>query len=196
MHDNFTKDLYGLILMGGQSSRMGTDKSSLEYHGQPHAEFMFELVKGILPDTFVSVREDQQVSFTDQTIQDNFSTKGPINGILSAMTLHPDKAWLVLAVDLPFVTEQTIHQLISSRNTSKMATALATKESGLPEPLVAIWEPNSAEALKEHHLVEDKRCPRKFLINSDIELVHPQDDLELYNANNPDEYKEAKSMIK
>lgn len=189
-------NLYGLILMGGQSSRMGTDKSSLEYHGQPHAEFMFELVKSILPNTFVSVREGQEVSFTDQAIQDNFPTKGPINGILSAMTQHSDKAWLVLAVDLPFVTEQTIHHLIASRNTEKIATAFATKESGLPEPLVAIWEHHAIEALKEHHLVEDKRCPRKFLINSDIELVHPQDDLELYNANNPEEFEQAKSMIK
>ncbi len=175
---------------------MGTDKSSLEYHGQPHAEFMFELVKSILPNTFVSVREGQEVSFTDQAIQDNFPTKGPINGILSAMTQHSDKAWLVLAVDLPFVTEQTIHHLIASRNTEKIATAFATKESGLPEPLVAIWEHHAIEALKEHHLVEDKRCPRKFLINSDIELVHPQDDLELYNANNPEEFEQAKSMIK
>lgn len=190
------ENLYGLILMGGQSSRMGTDKSSLEYHGKPHAEFMYELVKGILPNTFISVRDDQSVSFTDQTIKDAFPTKGPINGILSAMEAHPDKAWLVLAVDLPFVSEQTIHQLIAARNTSKIATAFATKESGLPEPLVAIWEPHSTEALKEHHLVEDKRCPRKFLINSDIELVHPQDDLELYNANNPEEFEEAKSMIK
>ncbi len=175
---------------------MGTDKSSLDYHGKPHVEFMFELVKNILPNTFISVREDQTVSFTDQIIKDSFPTKGPINGILSAMTAYPEKVWLVLAVDLPFVTEQTIHQLIASRNSSKMATAFATKESGLPEPLVAIWEPHAVEALKEHHLVEDKRCPRKFLINSDIELVHPQDDIELYNANNPAEFEQAKSMIK
>ncbi len=196
MHNDYTENLYGLILMGGQSSRMGTDKSSLEYHGRPHAEFMFELVNGILPNTFVSVRENQHVPFTNQTIQDNYPTKGPINGILSAMTQYPDKAWLVLAVDLPFVTEQTIHHLISSRNTRKLATAFATKESGLPEPLVAIWEPHSVEALREHHLIEDKRCPRKFLINNDIELVHPKDDLELYNANNPEEFEQAKSMIK
>ncbi len=190
------ENLHGLILMGGQSSRMGTDKSSLEYHGKPQAEFMYELVKGILPNTFISVREDQSVSFTDQTIKDAFPTKGPINGILSAMAAHPNKAWLVLAVDLPFVTEETIYQLIAARNTSKMATAFATRENGLPEPLVAIWEPHSMEALKEHLLVNEKGCPRKFLIQNDIELVHPQDDLELYNANNPEEFEQAKSMIK
>lgn len=182
--------------MGGQSSRMGTDKSALEYHGKPQVEHMFELVQSILPNTFVSVRKGQEVSFTDQTIQDQFPTKGPINGILSAMTQYPDKAWLVLAVDLPFVTEQTINQLIKERNPNKLATAFATMESGLPEPLVAIWEPQAIEPLKEHHLVEDKRCPRKFLINSDIELIHPESDKELFNANNPEEFEQAKSMIK
>jgi molybdopterin-guanine dinucleotide biosynthesis protein A len=174
---------------------MGTDKSELDYHGRPQVEYMFELVKNLLPNTFVSVRSDQQVDFTDQVIPDSFPTKGPINGILSAMTLQPDKAWLVLAVDLPFVNEQTISHLISSRNTSKLATAFATKESELPEPLVAIWEPQSLEALKEHHLVEDKRCPRKFLMGNDIQLVFPSKDLELFNANNPEEFKQAKSMI-
>ena len=81
-------DLYGLILAGGQSSRMGRDKAGLDYHGQPHAEYLFHLVSGLLPNTFVSVREGHS-TFTDRVIRDSFPTKGPINGILSAMKAHP-----------------------------------------------------------------------------------------------------------
>ena len=191
-----TDDLYGLVLMGGQSSRMGTDKSALDYHGKPHVEFMYELVSSVVSKAFVSVKEgSKQPEFTDQVIADAYEQGGPINGILSAMSQFPDKAWLVLAVDMPFVNEQTIRQLITERNKSKIATAFATKESSLPEPLAAIWEPRAEEPLKQHYIVEDKRCPRKFLIDKDIELVYPADDLELYNANNPDEYQHAKSLI-
>ena len=191
-----TDDLYGLVLMGGQSSRMGTDKSAPDYHGKPHVEFMYELVSSMVSEVFVSVKgESKQPEFTDQVIVDAYEQGGPINGILSAMTQFPDKAWLVLAVDMPFVNEQTIQQLITERNKSKIVTAFATKESRLPEPLAAIWEPRAEELLKQHYIVEDKRCPRKFLIDKDIELVHPADDLELYNANNPDEYQHAKLLI-
>ncbi len=188
-------DIHGLLLVGGQSSRMGTDKAAIEYHGRPHAEHLFELMKKILPKVYVSVREGQKASFTDEVIQDQFPTKGPINGILSAMDRHPDKAWLVLAVDLPFVDEGTIKQLIQMRDPAKMATAFATNESGLPEPLIAIWEPNALESLKQHHLEEDKNCPRKFLINNNVELVKPKSDQELYNANSPEEYQQAKNLI-
>lgn len=191
-----TDDLYGLILMGGQSSRMGKDKSALDYHGKPQVEFMYELVSSLVAKTFVSVKDQSKPpGFTEHFIEDAYEQGGPINGILSAMTQFPDKAWLVLAVDMPFVNEETIKQLIEYRNRDKIATAFATKESGLPEPLAAIWEAGTQELLKQHYLVEDKRCPRKFMMDKDIELVYPKDDLELYNANNPDEYQHAKSLI-
>ncbi|MEM7297567.1 MAG: NTP transferase domain-containing protein [Bacteroidota bacterium] len=192
-----TNDLYGLILMGGKSSRMGTDKSELNYHGKPHVEFMYELASSLVSKAFVSVKDESaKPNFTDLFISDSYELGGPINGILSAMTQFPDKAWLVLAVDMPFVNELTIRQLLESRNKEKIATAFATRESGLPEPLAAIWEPGSRELLRQHYLVEDKKCPRGFLMEKDIELVYPKNDLELYNANNPDEYEHAKSLIK
>ena len=188
-------DLYGLILTGGQSSRMGKDKSLLEYHAKPQSQYLYELVKEFLPNTYLSVRENQEVNFESKVIEDKLETKGPINGILSAMAAFPEKAWLVLACDLPLISKETIKQLIDSRDKSKLATAYATEKTGLPEPLVAIWEYSALEALNHHHLVEEKNCPRKFLLNSDIKLIIPQDDLVLYNANDPEEYKKAKEIL-
>lgn len=187
---------YGLILAGGQSSRMGKDKSALNYHGQPQLEFLFNLLRKLVEKTYVSVRKGQSVSFTDQVIEDRFSTKGPINGILSALSAWPDKSWLVLAVDLPFISQQTIEQLIEGRDKTSLATAFATKESGLPEPLVALWEARSRPILKKFHIDEDMRCPRKFMLSHQVHLIHPTDDRELYNANYPEEYQFAKSLIK
>ncbi len=189
-------DLNGLILTGGKSSRMGEDKSLIEYHSKPQSQHLYELVKEFLPNTYLSVREGQQFDYNGDVIQDQLSTKGPINGILSAMKLYPNKAWLVLACDLPLISKKTIKQLVEARDPSKLATAFATEKTGLPEPLVAIWEYAALEPLNHHHLVEEKNCPRKFLLNNEIKIITPQDDLELYNANNPDEYKEAKAFLK
>ncbi|MCP4456781.1 MAG: molybdenum cofactor guanylyltransferase, partial [Cytophagales bacterium] len=152
-------DLNGLILTGGKSSRMGEDKSLIEYHSKPQSQYLYELVKEFLPNTYLSVRGGQQFNYQCDVIEDQLSTKGPINGILSAMKLYPDKAWLVLACDLPLMTRETIKYLIEERDQSKLATAYATDKTGLPEPLVAIWEYSALEALSQHHLVEEKNCP-------------------------------------
>jgi len=187
-------DLYGLILMGGSSTRMGHDKALIAYHHKPQAHHIFELLSSVLSNTFVSVRQGQMCTFTERIIEDTLDSKGPINGILSAMQCHPDKAWIVLACDLPLVSERSIRQLIQARDTNKLATAFAG-ESQLPEPLMAIWESAAYPHLRRHHLDEGKNCPRKFLINSDIQLVAPADERELFNANSPDEYQIAKQWI-
>ena len=119
---------------------------------------------------------------------------GPLNGLLSAHHQYPDKAWLVLAVDLPHITTQTIQKLLKERDSSKMATAYATTASNLPEPLIAVWE--SASLVKaEVYAKADKFCPRKFLISEDIKMVFPANDEELFNANFYADYLEAKNRI-
>lgn len=187
-------NLFGLILIGGQSTRMGKDKAILDYHGKPQAQYLFELLQEFVPNTFISVKEGQDCDFTDQVIYDSFDSKGPINGILSAMKACPDKAFLVLACDLPMVSGHSIEFLIANRDASKIATAYVGHQE-LPEPLMAIWEPGALDALIQHHVQEGKNCPRKFLINSDIKLIQPIDERITFNANSPEEYQQAKEWI-
>ena len=189
-------DLYGLILAGGKSSRMGTDKGLLQYHGKPQREYLFELAQTVCERVFYSIREDQQATFNPhESITDRNEYRGPFNGMLSANTAFSNKAWLVLACDLPLIDSAAIKQLVTERNPSKVATAFATQKSGLPEPLVAIWEPQGLQQAKDYLKTTDSSCPRKFLINSDIKLVHPKNDAVLYNANSQEEFEHVKSLL-
>ncbi len=183
---------YGLILMGGQSTRMGRDKSKLDYHGRPHGEHLFKLLSDFLPKVYVSVRPDQEVSFTNQLVPDQFDIGGPLNGILSAMTSFPNKSWLVLAVDLPFISPPSISRLLESRNSNYYCTAFALSSSRLPEPLAAIWEAHGQSELK-NYVEGGGKSPRDFLMHHGTPLVYPENDLELMNANTPEEYAAVKS---
>jgi molybdopterin-guanine dinucleotide biosynthesis protein A len=120
--------------------------------------------------------------------------KGPLNGILSAHHAYPDKAWLVVAVDLPHLTNETIAQLINQRDSQKLATAYATTQSKLPEPLIAIWEPETLKKA-ETYIQNGSTCPRKFLIGQEIKTIFPADDAELFNANYYNDYLEAKNRM-
>jgi molybdopterin-guanine dinucleotide biosynthesis protein A len=80
--------------------------------------------------------------------------------------------------------------LIFARQPQRLATAYRSSHDGLPEPLCAIYEPASREPLLAH-VAKGKDCPRKFLINSDVQLIDEPNPRALDNVNTPDEYGSA-----
>lgn len=191
-----TSTLAGLVLAGGKSTRMHTDKTLLSYHGKPQREHLYELLKGYCEQVFLSCRQDQidELFGNFNIIPDTFLGLGPMGALLSAFRSHPDRAWLVLACDLPLLSRESLQFLIDNRNPSKIATAFRNPESAFPEPLITIWEPKSYQILL-NSLRMGSSCPRKILINSDIELLEAPAAGELKNVNRPEEYEEVMEIL-
>jgi molybdopterin-guanine dinucleotide biosynthesis protein A len=189
--------LYGLVLAGGASRRMRTDKAALEYQGRPQLERAYELLARYCEKTFVSVRRDQgadplRAQFPQ--IVDAYDDLGPMAGIASAQTQHPASAWLVLACDLPFVTPAALERLIDSRSMATPAIAFRSTHDGLPEPLCAIYEPATRAAVAES-IASGRSCPRKLLIRLAVPLLDPVWHAALDNVNTPDEYAAATAAL-
>lgn len=180
----------GLVLTGGKSTRMGTDKSELNYFGKPQKEYAKELLDKHLAETFYSV---QNKSNKSNEIHDTFLNLGPFGGICSAFQKDPNSAWLVLATDVPFVDNKLIELLLSKRNPSKVATAIKGKGKQFPEPLITIYEPKAYTKLLQY-LAQGYSCPRKMLINSEVEIVEVDDNL-IRNINTPEEFEVAKKEL-
>nr|WP_298926639.1 NTP transferase domain-containing protein [uncultured Allomuricauda sp.] len=189
--------LYGLVLAGGKSTRMGSDKGLIKYHSVPQQEHLYKLLEHTCDNVFLSVREEQQSIMDNHfsIIVDQNEYRGPFNGILSAYKSYPDVAWLVLACDLPLIDLEALKNLADSRNQKKLATSYATKKTNLPEPLITIWEPEGLRKAIAYLQTSESTCPRKFLINSDVELVNPKHDEVLYNANSISDYEFIKSKL-
>ncbi len=188
-----------LILKGGKSTRMGTDKSLLEYHGQPQSEYLYEQFSKIFlhynetqKGVYFSVREEQENS--ENFIIDKFKDLGPFGGICSAFQENPNTAWFVIATDVPYVNLKMIHTLLKHRNPKKIATAFKGKDSEFPEPLITIWEPKAYPVLLSY-LSQGYSCPRKVLINSEVEIVEVDNHF-IQNINTPEEYQKAKKEFK
>ena len=180
--------LRGLVLAGGRSERMQTDKGALRYHSRDQRQHTAALLAEFCPDVRVSVRPDQASELPAGLVAlpDTFLNLGPLGGILSAFQADPNAAWLVLACDLPFLTRDTLENLVSNRQPARMATSFRSPWDAFPEPLVSIWEPRSYGQLLRF-LSLGYSCPRKALINADTELLAPPVPGELRNVNTPEE---------
>ncbi len=182
--------LKGLILAGGQSTRMGKDKGLIEYFGKPHREYLYDLVAPFCTETYLSVRAGQSgINGKFPVIEDTFLGLGPKSAILSAFREDPNAAWLVLACDYPLMNKKTLEQLVNHRNPSCLATAFNSPHNKFPEPLITIWEPRSYAVLLQF-LAQGYSCPRKVLINSNVHLIDPKQPEIFQNVNHPEEYEQ------
>ena len=189
--------IYGLVLAGGASKRMQRDKAALKIQGKTQLQRAFELASRHLDKVFVSVRTDQTSDPSRSQlpmIVDSVAGAGPIVGIRSALAAHPEVAWLVLACDLPFLSDAAIEELLRRRDPSALATAYKSAHDGLPEPLCAIWEPAAAPVLVDYQSAGSD-CPRKFLIRHGAHLLDLPDRRALDNVNTPEEYSQALAAL-
>ena len=194
---NSTPPLAGLVLAGGLSSRMQRDKATLAYQGRSQLQRAFELLSRHVQPVFVSVRAAQAADPARAhypLIVDAVDGEGPMAGIRSALAHDPAAAWLVLACDLPFLSDAVLAQLVAARDPARTATAYRSSHDGLPEPLCAIFEPRAAAQLAEAQ-GHGRSCPRRFLINADARLIDPFEPRALDNINTPEEYRAALAAL-
>ena len=165
---------------------MGHDKGAIDYHGKPQREYMADLLSEFCEEVFLSVRPNQQLESNYPVLKDTFLGMGPYGGILSAFKKDPNAAWFVVATDIPFVNKTALQKLFDQRNLSKVATCFHNEESGFPEPLISIWEPRAYPTLLRF-LGDGYNCPRKVLINSDVEEIEVPNKKVFTNVNTPED---------
>lgn len=181
--------VYGLVLAGGESRRMGRDKALLQHDGQSQLARLVGLLESMVDRVFVSTRASQRddperARFSQ--IVDKYEQMGPLAGILSAQEAYPDADWIVVACDLPNVDESTLACLLEQTSTEHPFTAFVSSHDGLPEPLCACYRAGSIAILREF-ADQGIVCPRKILIRSDTHLLEQPDPRALDNVNTPED---------
>lgn len=182
-------ELYGLVLIGGRSKRMGQDKSLMAFHDQDQRTHHYHLLHKHCAGVYLSCNQDQAETLALPFIVD-FDEQGPLSGILSAFHLHPTTAWLVLACDMPFVTDDLISELVCHRDPAKLATCFTHQ---FPEPLCAIYEPASYP-LMNSWMAKGNLSPRDFLQHHDIATIPHASSNAFHNINTPQDVKKFGSQ--
>jgi molybdenum cofactor guanylyltransferase len=178
--------LFGLVLAGGMSSRMGHDKSLITYHDKPQREYLFDLLNKFCVKVFTSCKATDEIPPHLNPLPDKFDIHSPLNGIISAFEMRNDVAWLSIAVDMPLIDEKTVDYLLFHRSPTHMATCFFDSDGKNPEPLLTIWEPKAATAL--HNFFKTGNVsPRNFLKQSPVNIIKAFNVNVLTNINSTDE---------
>jgi molybdenum cofactor guanylyltransferase len=145
--------MLGIILCGGQSSRMGSDKGLLVHEAKTWAQTAFDKLAVLNIPIKFSVNDMQQSEYTkvftaEKLIADDTSLliKGPLLGALSAHLQNPNEDLFLLACDLPLMEPNLIKELFALHlQSNKYETYIFTNNKE-PEPLCGIY---TAKALKK-----------------------------------------------
>jgi molybdopterin-guanine dinucleotide biosynthesis protein A len=184
--------LWGLVLAGGHSRRLGRDKAAVLYEGSPLLERAVQLLRPVVESVYVSVREDQahdELRRRYALVTDSLQTAGPAAGILAAHSANPRAAWLVLACDMPRVGERDLAALVRGRNPALAATAFRQPGDGRPEPLCAIYEPATLARFQDLVQSGGHASPRDLLASMPAVLLDPPDAQVLGSINTPDDLR-------
>ena len=186
--------LKGLVLAGGESTRMGFDKGRMDYHGAPQREYLLRLLKEYTTEAYISCRPGQINDSLLPVIEDKHDDLGPFGGILSAFEFDPYVAWLVVACDFPLLDHAAISQLVEERDTSSIATSFLDTHTLMPEPWITILEPKIYPILRDYHL-RGRSSLRGILVDFNSALIRAKDPNILLNANTPEEDAQIRMMI-
>lgn len=142
--------MFGLVLAGGQSSRLGQDKTHVVHEGRTLLVRSAELLRRHMPEVYVSCRHPERVPAPWPVIVDETERIGPAGGIITALRKLGGPVF-ALACDLPFMEDRFIARLLEARDArpaGAVVTAWRLADSDFFENLVAIYEPEALPLLE------------------------------------------------
>ena len=136
-------DLTVVLLAGGESRRMGTDKATFLFRGKPLWHVQLETLRRLRPaEIFLSARTDPSWRPDDvQFIADIPPSCGPLGGVTASLAKIQTAHLLALAIDMPFMTENYLRSICGAIEPGR---GVVVKIDNRAEPLAAVY-PREAE---------------------------------------------------
>ena len=134
------------ILVGGKSSRMGSNKAFLELKGKTFIELQIELLREMFDEIFISANTSSEYEYLNLPIfKDIYPGKGPLGGIYTSLINSSSLHTFMLACDMPFVGPELIKHLKDL--TKEYDVVIPKSEKGL-EPLHAFYSKKCIDPIK------------------------------------------------
>lgn len=197
------KDITGIILAGGKSTRMGKNKSFLNINGETVVERTLKLMKSVFEKVIIiSNTPDDYKNLGVPVYKDIFEYHGPLAGIHSGLTHSETEENFIVSVDMPLMTSEMIRYLTGYKTVHPVTVC---KADGFIQQLAGKYSQKVLEKAEqilldnEQEIRADKQVKRKcavlrLLDKSGAEIIDASqldfyEDGTFYNMNRPVDYK-------
>jgi molybdopterin-guanine dinucleotide biosynthesis protein A len=197
-------DVEGFILVGGQSSRMGSDKSRLSFGKQTAVEIIATALRPLTPRVrLVGSRSDAAAVSLD-SVPDTYPGWGALGGIQAALSACHSEWAAIVACDLPLVSHQLFLRLwqLLTRDPEKLDAIVPIQPDERPQPLCAIYRRASCSQTADRLIAEGEHMPRALLAKVRTRRVEFQELADLpgaehffLNMNTPQDYEQAVNVL-
>ncbi len=176
-----------VILAGGKSSRMGTDKSKLKFNGfDSLCEYQVSRLKPIFKSLHVSAKEDK-FDFDVDLILDEKEDFSPMVALEKILSTFQDETVFILSVDTPFITQKEIKKMYEF---SKNYDIVIPKTNSHTHQLCGFYNSDLVFTCKKL-LQKNIHKIRALFDNAKLKYVDFEDERPFTNLNYFDEYEKA-----
>lgn len=194
----------GLILLsGGKSSRMGTNKALLPIEGKSNVERIFESLGGEFSQRILVTNNPEEytplIPQDVKTVSDVYPGLGPLAGIHAGLLASNAEYNLVVACDMPFVSQRLAKLLIQK---SLGYQAVVPRFKGLRQPLFAVYHQSMTTDIERFLKGNDlrvnnllKKGNTLWIDDDDLHSI-PEIERAFYNMNYPEEYEKAQEWVR
>ena len=175
------KSISTYIIIGGKSSRMGTDQANFSFGNK---SFLMHIIDAVKPITSVinlvsSLNQHQNLGY--RVINDLENDKGPVCGITSALSDSNTEMNIILSCDIPFIKTNLLNWLLKQHSNSYDATIISSEDKKMP--LIGIYNTTCKTIFNTH------------LINGKLKLMHVLNDIKINVVEVPEKWKKQVSNI-
>jgi molybdopterin-guanine dinucleotide biosynthesis protein A len=121
-----SESVTGIILSGGRSTRMGSDKALVTIAGKPAIQRIAELMAGLFPSLILSTNTPEAHGFLGlEMVADLHHGAGPLAGIHAGLRASTTERSFVMPCDAQLMTEQVIRSLVETPTERAITVARA-----------------------------------------------------------------------
>ncbi len=168
----------GIILAGGESRRMGSNKALISWKGEPLIQWVYDSMRQVCPDILI-IANSGDFSFLKASVYpDNYPGTGPAAGIESALSHCTTPAALIASCDTPNLSPALFRYLI---NNHKDFDISITAHDGTDEPLIGVFNRSSLRYFQSAILSGNARPPH-IIRQTNWQTIAISPDLDFYRS--------------
>lgn len=187
--ENMENKITAILLAGGKSQRMGTDKGLLDLNGKTFIKNICDALQPIVGFNILIVSSDKEYDALGfSRVEDIIENKGPVGGLYTALAASKTKINLVLSVDVPLVSTELLEWVLKNHDETYMVTQI--KSGDKTSPLIGVYD-RSMRIVFGEHMASNQLKLRQVIEDvkhQTIEIPEIWKD-QVQNINTPEEYQ-------